>query len=157
MNCKKMYIGQELTHEDWDYGIGSVYLAGPRNPKGKSWRVDLIQKLEESGCPICIFVPESKNQLKGGFSKVHHFDRYQWQHMVISLASTIVFWFPSGCSDAQSYVEFGAWHKAERIFLGQEDRDENDYLDWLMYKKQNINCVNSMDKLIEMVTHWLKE
>jgi hypothetical protein len=54
-------------------------------------------------------------------------------------------------------VEFGAWHKAERIFLGQEDRDENDYLDWLMYKKQNINCVNSMDKLIEMVTHWLKE
>jgi hypothetical protein len=48
MNCKKVYIGQEITQEDWDYGIGSVYLAGPRNLKGKSWRIDLIQKIEIS-------------------------------------------------------------------------------------------------------------
>lgn len=157
MKCRKLYIGQDVEHEDWNYGLGSVYLAGPRNPKGKSWRLDLIKKLEDTQIPICLLIPETKNQLKGGFTKIPETERYQWQYMAMSVATTILFWYPSGCSDAQSYVEFGSWHKAERIFMGREDKNENSYLDWLLHKEQKLFPAEDTDQLVEMVSHWLKE
>ena len=157
MRCKKIYIGQEIEQEDWIYGSGSVYLAGPRNPKGKSWRLDFIKKLEDSGSAICVFVPESKNQLIGGFNKMPDVEKYKWQHLAISLASAIVFWYPAGIADSQSYVEFGSWHKVERIFLGREDPQSTQYLDWLLHHEQKLFPADNLDDLAEMVIHWLRE
>lgn len=157
MKCRKIYIGQDLSQDDWNYGLGSVYLAGPRKPKGKSWRLDIIKKFEDTKIPMCLFVPETNNQLKGGFSKAHQFDRFKWQNFAMSVASVLVFWFPADCHDQQSYVEFGAWHKTERVFLGREDGNVNQYLDWLLYKEHKLYPASDMDQLVEMVAHWMKE
>jgi hypothetical protein len=157
MKCKRIYIGQEITPEDWNYGIGSVYLAGPRNPKCKSWRVRFIQKIEQLGSPICLFIPESKNQLSGGSCKIHENNIFHWQHLAMSVASAILFWYPAGITNPQSYVEFGAWHKAERIFLGREDPESTKYLDWLLHKEQRLYPAENADQLVEMVGHWLRE
>lgn len=161
MKVKKVYLGQELNQEDWDYGIGSMYLAGPRNPKGHSWRLDLINKLEEQKSPISILVPETKAQLNGGESKLHSMKIYEWQHLAMSVASCILFWYPAGVVDAQSYVEFGAWHKSERIFLGREKVGQmigpNQYLDWLLHKEQKLYPAEDMDQLVQMAIHWIRE
>ena len=157
MNYKKLYLGQEIEQEDWSFGLGSMYLAGPRNPKGKSWRLEFIEKVENIGTPVSFFIPETKSQLKGGFNKSYLDDVYDWQHMAISLASIIVFWYPVGVIDTQSYVEFGAWSKSERIFVGRENNHHNQYIDWLLHKEQKLFPAESMDELVDMVIHWLKE
>lgn len=157
MNCKKVYLGQEIENEEWSYGLGSVYLAGPRNPKGKSWRLDVISKLEESGTPMAIFIPETKSQLRGGFNKSPSHVIYDWQRFAMSMASAIIFWYPKDAYDAQSLVEFGLWHKSERIFLGREDPKKNEYLDWVLYKEQMLYPADTIDQVIEMYLHWVRE
>jgi len=156
MSCKKIYIGQELTQEDWDYGMGSVYLAGPRNPKGKSWRVDIIDKIEKATSGVCILIPETEDQLKGGLSNILPNDQFAWQHLAMSVASTILFWFPHGVFNAQSCVEFGAWHKSEKVFLGHEPYGA-EYMDWLLNKEQSLYPAESMDQLVSMAIHWIIE
>lgn len=157
MKVKKVYLGQELIQKDWNYGIGSVYLAGPRNPNGESWRINLIKKLEAQGSPISILIPETKNQLKNGSHQLHPMKVYEWQHLAMSVASCILFWYPSGVVDVQSYVEFGAWHKSERIFLGRENRNDNQYLDWLLHREQKLYPADDMDQLVQMAIHWIRE
>lgn len=157
MKCKKVYIGQDLTPKEWSYGLGSVYLAGPRNNSDKSWRLELMKKLEDTGTPMCFLIPESKHQLNGGLNKTPLPEMYKWQHLGISVATCILWWFPADTIDVQSYVEFGAWHKVERIFIGREKAEGNEYLDWLLHKEQLLYPAESMDQLVEMTVHWLRE
>lgn len=157
MNCKKIYLGQEIESEDWSYGLGSVYLCGPRNPKGKSWRLDLISKLENSGTPMTIFIPETKNQLKGGFNKVDKNKVFDWQRSAMAISTAIIFWYPKGVFDDQSFAEFGLWHKSERIFLGREVGANTEYLEWLLYKEQLLYPADNLDQVTEMFLHWIKE
>lgn len=157
MLCKKIYFGQELDPDIWNYGCGSIFLAGPRNKKGKSWRQAFIKKVEDSKMPVALLIPETHNQLKGGFNKVKTEDQFKWQHLAMSVASAIAFWYPAGVSSAQSYVEFGMWHKYERIFLGREKESDTKYLEWLLHKEQLLYPAEDMDQLVEMVLHWIKE
>jgi len=157
MRCKKVYLGEEIDEQVWKYGLGSIYLAGPKNEKGKSWRSQMIKKIESEGVPVTIFIPETRTQLKGSKIKMDKTLQFSWKHTAISLASTIVFWYPSGNLDHQSYVEFGVWSRAERIFYGREDEAQNEYLDWLLYKQQLLYPAETMDQVVEMVIHWLKE
>lgn len=157
MNCKKVYLGQEIENEEWNYGLGSVYLAGPRFPNGKSWRLDVISKLENSGTPMAIFIPETKSQLKNGFNKAPQDTIYSWQRMAMSMASAIIFWIPKDVIDNQSLVEFGLWHKSERIFLGRENPKQTEYLDWVLYKEQMLYPADNIDQLTEMLLHWMRE
>src|SRR5690606_11293305 len=106
---KRFYLGQDFMEEDWGYGLGSVYLGGSRNPKGKSWRLEIMKKFEETKTPMSFFIPETKNQLKGGFNKVPKETIFQWEHMAISVATVILFWYPSGSIKPQNCSEFGAW------------------------------------------------
>jgi hypothetical protein len=157
MKCKKVYLGQELTPQEWSYGLGSVYLAGPRNQKESSWRLEAMQKLEGAGSPLSFLIPESRHQLKGGFNKTPLPERYKWQHLGMSVATCILWWFPADVIDAQSYVEFGAWSKAERNFLGREKAEGNEYLDWLLHKDHLLYPAENMDQLVQMVIHWIRE
>jgi hypothetical protein len=155
MNCRKLYLGQEIVSDDLHYGLGSVYLAGPKNPKGKSWRLDIISKLESSETPITIFIPETKNQLKSDkFTKEISFN---WQRSAMAIATSIIFWFPKGVYDDQSFAEFGLWHKSERIFLGREPGAQTEYLEWLFYKEQLLYPADNLDQVTEMFLHWIKE
>lgn len=155
MKCKKIYLGQKITQDDWDYGIGSIYLAGSRHPTGKSWRLEAIKKIEDTNSPICLLIPETKEQLKTGYNKFQLAKEFEWQRMAMSLASAIMFWYPDGVCSPQSYVEFGAWHKVERIFLGREHGHE--YLNWLLLTEQKLYPAENLDQLVEMVIHWLRE
>lgn len=158
MVCKKIYLGQELTQEDWDYGMGSIYLGGPRNYKGKSWRLDLIDKIESSVSNVCILIPETQNQLKGGANKMPPQEQFAWQQLAMSVASAILFWFPNGLFNIQSCVEFGAWHKSERVFLGHDGTFYGlEYMDWLLNKEQRLYPAESMDQLVSMAIHWIIE
>lgn len=154
MQTKKIYIGQELTQQDWDFGLGSVYLSGPRNVSKESWRVEVINKLENSGSNLCLLIPETKSQLKTGICSGSNFE---WQKVAMSVASCILFWYPSGVQDAQGYAEFGAWHKSERVFMGRENAKGNEYLDWIWHQEQKLYPAESIDQLIEMVLHWIRE
>lgn len=154
---KRFYLGQDFMEEDWGYGLGSVYLGGSRNPKGKSWRLEIMKKFEETKTPMSFFIPETKNQLKGGFNKVPKETIFQWEHMAISVATVILFWYPSGSIKPQSCSEFGAWHKNERIFYGRESNTEYKYFDWLLYKEHKLYPAENIDQLVEMVTHWMRE
>jgi len=155
MKCKKIYLGQKITQDDWDYGIGSIYIAGPRHPKGKSWRLDAIKKIENTKSPTCILIPETKDQLITGNCNRSLIKQFEWQRLAMSVASAIIFWYPDGLCNSQSYAEFGAWHKVERIFLGRERPDE--YLDWLLLTEQKLYPAENLDQLVEMVIHWLRE
>jgi len=157
MTCKKVYIGQELKDEDLVYGIGSVYLGGPRNTKGKSWRLDFIKGFERAKADCVLFIPETYNQLKGGFNKNPAQDRYQWEHMTISVASVILFWYPADVIDVQSSAQFGSWYKSERTFCGTENPDHEQYIHWLYKKQHKMYPCGSPDELIDMVVRWMKE
>lgn len=157
MNSRKLYLGQEIESGDWNYGLGSVYLAGPRNTKGKSWRLDIISKLENSETPISIFIPETKNQLQNGLNKVSKNKMFDWQQSAMAIATSIIFWFPKDVHDDQSFAEFGLWHKSERIFLGRELGAQIEYLEWLFYKEQSLYPAESLDQIVEMFLHWVKE
>jgi len=157
MNCKKIYLGQKIESKDWNYGLGSVYLAGPRNLSAKSWRLDLISKIEKSGSPVSIFIPETQKQLSDGICDIPQNEMYEWQNFAISAASAIIFWYPKGAFSVQSFVEFGIWHKAERIFLGREDQSQIEYLEWLLYKEQLLYPAENLDQITEMFLHWIKE
>jgi hypothetical protein len=168
MKCKKIYLGQKITQDDWDYGIGSIYLAGPRPPQGKSWRLDAIKKIEDTKSPTCILIPETKDQLKNGHNKQQLTKQFEWQRLAMSVASSILFWYPAKIADphwqhndhrtyiTQSYAEFGAWHKVERVFLGRENPG-SEYLDWLLLTEQKLYPAENLDQLVEMVIHWLRE
>jgi len=69
MACKYIYIGQKWTSSDLKIGKGSIYLSGPRNRRGKSWRVDAINKIANA-VEATLLIPEGANQLKGGFCRV---------------------------------------------------------------------------------------
>lgn len=157
MNSRKLYLGQDIVSEDWNYGLGSVYLAGPRNSKDNSWRLDIISKLENSGTPMTIFIPETKNQLKGGLSKISKDKIFDWQQSAMAISTSILFWFPKDAYDDQSFAEFGHWHKSERIFLGREPGAQIEYLEWLFYKEQSLYPAESLDQIVEMFLHWVKE
>ena len=157
MNCKKVYLGQEVESDDWNYGLGSVYLAGPRNSKGISWRLNLISKLQNSGTPMTIFIPETKNQLKYGYNNASKDSIFEWQRSTMAIASSIIFWFPKGFQDDQSFAEFRHWHKSETIFLGREIGANTEYLEWLFHKEQHLYPADTLDQISEMFLHWIKE
>jgi hypothetical protein len=157
MNCKKIYLGQEIVSDNWNYGFGSVYLCGSRNPKRKSWRLDLISKLEDSGTPMTIFIPETKNQLNGGYNKESKNSVFDWQRSAMAMSTAIIFWYPKDVHDNQSCAEFGLWHKSERIFLGREPGAQTEYLEWLFYKEQLLYPADTLDQVAEMFLHWIKE
>lgn len=149
MTCKNIYLGQDWTIEELNTsGFGSIYLAGPLNTNGKSWRNDFIKKIEKSGLQVTFLIPENKEKT---LSKE---EMFAWQKSAISSASVIVFWFPNGETNIQSLVEFGAWYKSERVFLGGNGPDV-EYLDWAIHSEQKINASNTLDQLAERVVHWL--
>lgn len=155
MNCKIIYLGQDVSSDDWNYGLGSVYLAGPRNKKGKSWRLDLISKLEKSNIPLAIFVPETEIQLNDNIYQKNNL--YCWQHSTMAISTSIIFWYPKDIYDDQSFADFGLWHKSERIFLGREPGAQIEYLEWLFYKEQLLYPAETLDQIVEMCLHWIKE
>lgn len=156
MNSKKIYLGQDVDSNDWNYGLGSVYLAGPRNSYGKSWRLDLISKIEESEIPLTILIPETKNQLKS--NNINKIDNeFNWKTSSMAVATSILFWYPKDFNDYQSFIDFGIWHKSERIFLGREPGSPTEYLEWLFYKEQLLYPADDLDQIVEMFTHWIKE
>lgn len=154
MASKYIHLGQDWETEELNnFGLGSVYLAGPRNKTGKSWRQDLIKKIENSGLKLTFFIPEPKAQLRSG--DILPKERFDWQKSAIASASAILFWFPLNEYDAQSLVEFGCWCKSERVFLGGDPCPEIEYLDWLLYNEQKIHATNTLEQLTERFVHWI--
>ena len=155
MKSKKIYLGQELKSEDLEFGLGSIYLAGPRNV-GKSWRLELIDKFEKTQSPLTLLIPETKSQLEDGINKMEDEEAFQWQYSAIAIASVICFWYPKDLCDKQSYAEFGIWNKSERTFVGKEDPSK-DYIDWIIYKEHKLYPAEDMNQLVEMITRWIRE
>jgi len=154
MACKYIYLGQDWSTSDLNsYGLGSIYLAGPINNPNNSWRLEFIKKISGLGLNVTFLIPDSKDvpRLPKDDNQKDHF---AWQKSAISAATAVVFWFPAGDLDPQSFVEFGAWCKSERIFLGG-DGHEIEYLDWLLHTEQKINAANTLDQLAERVVHWI--
>ena len=155
MTCKQIYLGQNWSVEELNFsGLGSIYLAGP---KGNSWRFDFIKKIESLGFKVTFFIPELNGKLYGGQlynGEPSIEESFTWQKSAISSATAVVFWFPKGEIDPQSLVEFGAWCKSERVFLGGNG-PEIKYLDWLFHTEQKLNAANSLDQLVERVVHWM--
>ena len=154
MACKYIYLGQDWETEELNsFGIGSVYLAGPRNNPSKSWRLDLIKKISSCGLQMTFFVPEPKSQLRSGDILAE--ERFKWQQSAMAAATAVLFWFPLNEHDAQSLVEFGCWFKSERVLLGGDPSPEIEYLDWLLYTEQKIRATNTLDQLAERFVHWI--
>ena len=157
MACKYIYLGQDWETEELNgFGIGSVYLAGPRNNEAlitpnKSWRLDLIKKISSSGLQLTFLIPEPKNRGQ----EIPAEKRFKWQQSAMAAATAVLFWFPLNEHDAQSLVEFGCWCKSERVFLGGDPSPEMEYLDWLLNTEQKIRATNSLDQLTERFVHWI--
>jgi hypothetical protein len=149
MTCKRYFIGSTLSQDDWNYGLGSIYLAGPT----KSWKFDFIKKVEKEIHNAAFLIPETENKKQLSDDEI-----FSWKKDAISVASIIVFWFPkNNISDIDSYVEFGYWCKSERVFYGREDNLSNKYLDWIFNKEQSLYPAETLDQLADMVIHWLRE
>lgn len=157
MASKYIYLGQNWETEELNsFGIGSVYLAGPRNHQAKSWRLDLINKIESTGLSLTYLIPEAKGQLDAtGLCELTIEERRWWKQISIACTTAIIFWFPDNVCDSQSFVEFGCWCKSERVFLGGDPGEELNYLDWILHNEQKIHAVNTLDQLTERFVHWV--
>jgi hypothetical protein len=155
MISKKIYLCQELGFEDLNVaGLGSIYLAGPRDViDGESWRFDLIRKIEKLGVNVTFLIPELPNKSRTEDILPH--DRFNWQRNAISAATAIAFWFPKVMiPDPISIAEFGAWHKSERVFFGTED-PKMEYLDFIFHLEQKMHAANTLDQLADNIVHWI--
>jgi hypothetical protein len=151
---KYIYVGQKWTAADVKVGNGSVYIGGPRNRKGKSWRVDFINKLAEIGITGSLFIPEGPGQLKGGFCRIDKDEKNKWQKFAAASASAIVFWFPSDASDDIGALDLKAWYKSDRVFIGKDPSNTTAIVDEIS-KEPNIIISDSLDGVVERVSVWL--
>lgn len=137
------------------FGNGSVYLAGPRNRKGKSWRVDAVNKIAKAGLQCTIFIPESVGQLKGGFCRLDKEEKSKWQKFAIASATTVLFWYPPDASEDVGVADLKAWCKSERVFIGRDPENKTQVVEDLMQNDQNVVVVNSLDALVEKMAAWV--
>lgn len=151
MTCEKVYLGQELSHKYWDYGIGSVYLNAPL-----SCQQSLIRTLENTKSPICLIIPYTKQDVDKQNNKLQE-PQYDWNSIAMSVSSAILFWIGSDTENVQRYIELGSWIKSEKVFVGIENSKKNDYLHWLWHKEQHLYPAETIDQLVNMAIHWLRE
>lgn len=161
MTSKCIYLCQDFVIEDLNVsGLGCIYLAGPRNKDGTSWRFDLIKKIEDLGLKVPFLIPEpSKNSQLANCPDVSNIITaskcFKWQHSAMAMATAIAFWFPKDATPSpDSFVQFGMWCKSERVFLGIEDTNYN-YMDWLFHSEQKMTTSPTLDQLAERIVHWI--
>jgi hypothetical protein len=156
MTIKYIELGDNWDLEDFlNFGLGSIYLAGPRNNLGKSWRSDFCNKIERLGVDVSIVSPEPRNYFET-FEETITPDMYLWRKKAIACATTIVFWWPKNTIDIISGIEFGSWYKEERVFVGCEELNNNSsYIDWLYHKEHLMHPAHSINELVENVVKWL--
>lgn len=158
MTSRYIYLGEDWETEDLNsLGLGPVYLAGPRNPQGKSWRCELISKIEKSGVSLSYLIPETRAQLEvtGLYRYPNDEEAVKWQQTSMGCATAILFWFPAEAFDPKSLVDFGCWAKCERVFLGGDQSNNLEYLDRVFYSEQKMHAVNTLDQLAERFVHWI--
>lgn len=146
MVCKNIYLGQKWTSADLKFGSGTVFLAGPRNNKGKSWRIDAINKIGASGIECTIFIPEGVGQLKGGFCRISREDQLRWQRFAVSASHHVLFWFPKEEAEDIGAIDIAAWAKSDRILVGKDPENTNEKLS----KFENIS--DSIEELIKKLS-----
>jgi hypothetical protein len=155
MTKKTFSVGQEITAEDCSFGLGSIYLAGP----GQNWKDEFIKKID---CDCTILNDSSYPRIPSQYQTnnikfLPYTQIYQWESMAMSMASLIVFWFPENEVCEKSLVDFGIWANSERVFLGIENKKGDSYLAHLLYQNHRLYPAETLDQLVEMVTHWLNE
>lgn len=156
MASEYIYLGQDWeTSQLTKFGLGSVYLAGPRNSQRRSWRLDLIDKLEKTGVSLTYMIPETLEELNNKNLNIVK-NSLQWCRSAISCTSAILFWFPKGNLDTISLVDFGAWCKSERVFVGG-DADNLSYIDFVFHSEQKLNICKTQDELVERFISWILE
>lgn len=156
MTCKHIGLGDNWELEDFtNFGLGSIYLAGPRNHIGHSWRSDFFNKIERLGVDVTIVSPEPSIYYDT-FAETITPEMYLWRKKAIACVTTIVFWWPKNTIDMISGVEFGNWYKEERVFVGCEEiTASSSYIDWVYYKEHLMHPSKSINDLVENVVKWL--
>lgn len=156
MTCKYIYIGQKWTSSDLKFGKGSIYLAGPRNRKGKSWRIEAINKIASAGVEASLFIPESVNQLKGGFCRISKEEKSKWQKFAIASATSIIFWYPKDESEDVGATDLKAWCKSDKVFVGKDPENQSADMLSLLAGDTRVNISGTMDELVERLVNWLR-
>ena len=138
------------------YGSGSIFLAGPRNRKGKSWRIDAINKIALAGIEATLFIPESVSQLKGGFCRLSKEDKNKWQKFAIASATAIIFWYPKDGSEDVGAADLKAWCRSDKVFVGKDPENENSDMASLLAGNTKANISSSIDELIDRLVNKLR-
>jgi len=111
----KVLSSKDAPTHSGDYGITSVFLAGPtyRLKDKASWRDIALTIFEEFDFEGEIYVPEpfAKNYDQQVYWEAHHLEK----------ASVILFWIPRDLKDLPGFttnIEFGEWMKSGKVVLG---------------------------------------
>jgi len=154
MACKYIYIGQKWTSSDLKIGKGSIYLSGPRNRRGKSWRVDAINKIANA-VEATLLIPEGANQLKGGFCRVDKEEKNRWQKFAIGSAAAIAFWYPKDAVDDLGPIDLEAWANSAKVFIGKDPQNQTPTITKLAETHPHVTISDSLEGLVERLTNWL--
>jgi hypothetical protein len=152
MTCKNIYMGQKWSSADLKFGKGSIYLGGPRNRRGRSWRIDVINQLSNA-LDATLLIPETSAQLKGGASRSSA-ETDRWQKFAIGSAAAIIFWYPKDAAEDSSVIDIGAWSTTNKVFFGKEPENQTATIITLA-ESNNVIISDSLDGLIERLTGYL--
>jgi calcineurin-like phosphoesterase family protein len=127
-----IYTLEDLENNNFD----SIFLAGPTHrieddkKPPKSWRKDIIEKLEKGGFEGNILCPEWRDDKKPkGWSYTKQVD---WEKKYLKRSNAIVFWIPRDMKVLPALttnIEFGEYLNSGKIFVGApKEAEKNKYL-----------------------------
>ena len=113
---KAVFVGEHPDTGDTRKGI---FLAGPspRGGKGRNWRPDALESLEQQGFDGLVYVP----LLEDG-SWLGNFEmQMDWELHYLEIADIIAFWVPRDLETLPGLttnIEFGLFVKSGKVVLG---------------------------------------
>lgn len=149
---KKIYLNENLYTNDFEYGIGSIYLAGPRNNSGPSWRTYFIDYIENLELHTTLIIPETKQNLHNHVKDVNC--SKNWKEDCLQFSTAIAFWIPSKQITKEDLTELSLFVNKDKTFFGYPEINSD--LDKYIPDNRKCYCNNSLDKLINDVVKWIK-
>lgn len=116
-------IRYDICHEDVDYMLPTVFLAGPtvrgNQPHLRSWRFEAIAMFKNRGFTGNLIIPEFKSKTE---SDQHRFDLPLWEFIGLSKSKVVMVWLPrtKELIGLTTNFELGYWMGAdiEKVVYG---------------------------------------
>jgi hypothetical protein len=156
---RKIFVPVEAVQEDFEHGVGSIFLAGPtpRDAQTSSWRPEFIRTLAKHKVDCTALIPEQEN----GKWHNNYEAQCEWEYFHLHHATAIIVWVPRELEHMPTFttnVEFGYWLGSKKMFYGRpDDAPKTRYLDWMYKKEYCERPASSMDELIDKAVKYLQE